>query len=344
MSETVKIQFYQISKSGYYKYGKDVPEFGSITEILNDLSNWAKISNKALSDTCTYELEDESEDSYRTFCFDIVKNNTTGDFVLVTWNETASNEGRVVTVDGTQTVGNANVEFTDLPEGAIPGYATYFWFIPSHNVFASIRFHHTLLIGKKSLDKYIKEFTAKFSSFTVTEEENDDIEIIGYSNNDGDDVHQLFPDFKSYLFRKPGEITYIRDNIDSIKKIIRKEELNPQVNLDRELWQKILQSLRLSPRDNTLTDEVKIKYEIPFTPTENDIDSIIEEWVENHDSKWDDIGFKFESDAQIRWLSNSVAKDEFNVNVTRNNDEIVDAESLLNSLTELRTVALRLLG
>ena len=344
MNENIKVQFYRITKFGYYGHGQNEAEFGSAAEILNELSTWVRRNNKALSETCTYELED-GEDEYKAYCFDLVKNNQTGDFVIVTWNETPTNDGRVVTVDGSQTVGNVDVNFTDLPEGSIPGYATYFWFIPEHNVFASIRFHHSLLIGKKSLDRYLKEFTAKFTSFVVTEEvENseDEVEILGYSNHD-EETQSLTAEFKSYLYTKPGQVDYIRHNIDSIKKIIRKNELNPQVALDRNLWQKFLESLNISTQNNTLTDEVKIKYEVPFSPNLEEINSIIDDWNEHHESKWDDIGFKFESDSQIRWLSHSIAKDAFEVDVTRDNDEIIEAQSLLDALTQIRNVALRLL-
>jgi len=150
MIENVKTQFYRISKAGYYHFAQDNPEFGSVSEVFNELLGWVKSEDKKLSETCTYELED-AEDEYKTYCFNLVKNNETGDFVIITWNETPTNEGRIVTVNGTQTVGNADVSFSDLPDGAIPGYATYFWVIPEYNVFASIRFHHSLLIGKKVL-------------------------------------------------------------------------------------------------------------------------------------------------------------------------------------------------
>lgn len=341
MNENVKVQFYRITKFGYYRYGQNEPEFGSASEILDELFSWVRRNDKTLAETCTYEPED-GEDEYKSFCFDLVKNNQTGDFVIVTWNETPTNDGRVVTVDGSQTVGNVDINFTDLPEGSIPGYATYFWFIPDHNVFASIRFHHSLLIGKKSLDRYLKEFAAKFTSFVVTEETDEEIEILGYSDND-DETHHLTADFKSYLFTKPGQVDYILHNIENIKKIIRKNELNPQVALDRNIWQKFLEKLNVSHQNNILTEEVKIKYEVPFSPNIEEVNAIIEDWNDHHESKWDDIGFKFESDNQIQWLSHSVAKDEFELDVTRDNEEIVDAQSLLDALTRIRNVALRLL-
>ncbi|BBL59937.1 hypothetical protein [Methylomonas koyamae] len=223
MIEKVKIQFYKIAKCGYYKYGESSPEFGNIADILNQLYEWVSGNDKSLNETCTYELED-GEDIYRTFCFDIKRNQQTGDFVLVTWNETPTNEGRVVTVNGLQPVGNAEVNFTDLPEGSIPGYATYFWFVPNSNVFAAIRFYHTLLIGKSNLEKYLREYCAKFTSYVVVEENHDGAEVFGYSF-DGSDSKHLKADFKSFLYKKPGQIEALRSSCDTITKVIRKNRL-----------------------------------------------------------------------------------------------------------------------
>lgn len=342
MIEQVKIQFYRITKCGYYRYGSSVPEFGTIGDILNQLQVWVSVEDKSLSETCTYELED-GEDTYKTYSFDIKKNQQTGDFVLVTWNETPTNDGRVVTVNGQQAVGNAEVSFTDLPEGSIPGYATYFWFIPERNVFAAIRFHHTLLIGKSNLERYLKEYCAKFTSYTVIEENDDGAEIIGYSNN-GEEIQHLTADFKSFLYKKPGQAEALRNSIDSVTKVIRRNKLSPQVALHRSVWQKMLEGLRVTHEESQLTADVKIKYEIPFTPSVEQFDGMVEEWEENHESKWDDIGFKLSGDSEIRWLSHSVAKAEYEIDVTRDNDEIVDAQSLLNALTENRNVILGLVG
>jgi hypothetical protein len=342
MIEQVKIQFYRITKCGYYKHGETAPDFGGVADILHQLSEWVSRTGKALSETCTYELED-GEDSYRTFCFDIKRNQQTGDYVLVTWNETPTNEGRVVSVNGQQPVGNAEVSFTDLPEGSIPGYATYFWFVPSRNVFAAIRFHHTLLIGKSNLERYLREYCAKFTSYVVVEENEDGAKIFGYSNNENDTQH-LRAEFRSDLYNKPGQVEALRNSASEITKIIRKNRLRPQVALHRSVWQKMLEGLRVSQESRTLTADVKIKYEIPFRPTVEQFDGMVAEWEENHESKWDDIGFKLSGDNEIRWLSHSIAKSEYNLDVQRNNDEIVDAQSLLDSLTQIRSIILGLIG
>ena len=342
MIEQVKIQFYRISKCGYYKYGAEAPEFGGIADILDQLNTWVKGEGKALSETSTYEIHD-AEDLYKTYCFDIKRNNHTGDYVLVTWNETPTNEGRVVTVNGEQPVGDAEVNFTDLPEGSIPGYATYFWFIPEINVYASIRFHHSLLIGKSNLEKYLSEYCAKFTSYVITEENDDGADISGYAI-EGEEPQNLNPEFKSFLYRKPGQIEAIRNAHDLITKVIRKNKLVPQIALHRSVWQRLLEGVGLANNENEFTEDVKIKYEFPFTPSIQEFNAMVEKWEDEHETKWDDIGFKLSGDPQIRWLSHSIAKSDYELDVVRDNDEIVDAQSLLNALSQMRNVILSLVG
>ena len=64
---------------------------------------------------------------------------------------------------------------------------------------------------------------------------------------------------------------------------------------------------------------------------------------EGHDSKWDDIGFTLKGEQVPRWLSNSLARDQFDLDVKRIDEEIVDATSLLEKLTEKRDLILALL-
>lgn len=178
--EEAKVTFYRFDKCGLFEYGAEKSKLGELPDFLNQLMVWVQRNGKPLDETCTYAIE-ESEDVSRTFCYDIVKNGVTGDFLLTTWNETPSYEGKVAAVNSKGKFGEAKVEFTKLPKDSIPGYATYFWIVPSKNVFASIRFQH-VLNGKKNFDKYFKEFISKFSGYVVLgKSETSDFQIIGYA-------------------------------------------------------------------------------------------------------------------------------------------------------------------
>jgi len=339
--EEAKVTFYQIDKCGLYEYGEDDPKLGGITDFLNQLKAWVKKNDKPLDETCTYAIE-ESEDVDRTFCYDLVANGATGDFLLTTWNETPSYEGKVAAVKAKSRVGSAKVEFTKLPKDSIPGYATYFWFVPSKNVYATIRFQHRLN-GKKNLDKYFKEFIAKFSDYVVLVDDGEaDFNVAGYSEKDGEDPMNLHSQFKSSIVRKPGKIDYILEQRNQIRKITRHNRLSPKKADSQELWQKALLNLGLKKHRN-LDSEVKFSYEFSFTPSEHELKEMIAEWEKNHDSRWDDIGFTLKGEQGPLWLSNSLARDKFELDVKRVDDEIVDAKSLLDKLTEKRGLILGLL-
>jgi hypothetical protein len=317
--EEAKITFYQISKCGLYKYGAEDPTLGKIAGFLEQLKVWVKKGGKPLDETCTYVVDD-GEDVDRTFSY----------------------EGKVAAVKAKSKVGSAVVEFTTLPKNSIPGYATYFWFVPSKNVYATVRFQHRLN-GKRNLDKYIKEFIAKFSDYVVLDDDgNADFTVAGYSEKDGDKTLNLHSQFKSVVVRKPGQIEYIRQNVGKIRKIERHNKLLPQKNESQELWQKALLTLGLKNQPK-LKSEVNFSYEFSFTPTDVELVEIVNEWEKNHDSKWDDVGFMLKGEQSPLWLSNSLARDQFDVDVKRIDDEIVDAKSLLDQLTDKRSLILSLL-
>lgn len=338
--EEAKVTFYRFDKCGLFEYGVEESKLGELRDFLNQLMSWVQRGDKPLDETCTYAIE-ESEDVSRTFCYDIVKNKI-GDFLLTTWNETPSYKGKVAAVNSKGKVGEAKVEFTKLPKDSIPGYATYFWIIPDENVFATIRFQHALN-GKKNFDKYFKEFISKFSDYVVLgASEKSDFKIIGYAEDEDDEVLNLHAYLKTSILRKPGQTDYIINNFQSIRKITRHNRLSPKLVNSQDLWQKALLGLGLK-KQKKLNSEVNFSYEFSFKPSKGELTEMIEEWEANHDSKWDDIGFTLIGEQNPRWLSNSLARDTFELDVTRINDEVVDAKSILDQVTKNRDYILALL-
>ena len=93
MPEEARISFYRIEKCGYYRYNENTPEFGSINDILSQLQGWVTQPECVLGETCTYEIED-GENVLHTYCFNLVSNGATNDYLLTTWNEIPSVKDR----------------------------------------------------------------------------------------------------------------------------------------------------------------------------------------------------------------------------------------------------------
>lgn len=339
MTEQAKLLFYTVNKCGYYKFGEDDPEFGDLHDTLQDLFAWVH-DGKTLGQTCTYEVG--AGDVLRTFCFDMVKNSH-DDYLLTTWNETPSIEGKVASVSSGLPVGSANVHLTNVPRNAIPGYATYFWFVPEHNLLATVRFQHALN-GNRNLNQYLKEFLAKWSSYVVISDDRDvDHPIAGYRPDSESEIVHVRPTYKSSVLRRPGSIQTILRNRSAIRKILRKNLLRPQVVRERTLFRTLLGGMGLE-NPQASREEIKVKYEVEHTPTEAELHAMILAWESEHETGWDDIGFQFQSESEVHWLSHSFTKYEAELEVLRQNPEVVSSQSLLSELSSRRRALLRKAG
>ncbi|MCU7839182.1 MAG: hypothetical protein KZQ94_07365 [Candidatus Thiodiazotropha sp. (ex Troendleina suluensis)] len=341
MIEDARINYFRIVEAGYYTHRKHELMFGSAASVFQDLMNWVKDGEITLAATKTFEIE-EGDDFGNTFCFDIENNIDTGDFVLTTWNETPNVEGNVAAVSANSKVGQADVEMIEVSEDRIPGFATYFWFAPSHSLLATIRFQHNLN-GHRALVKYINEFMAKFSCYAVVDEDDEEVEhaVIGYQENDESEIINLNPLFKSVVLRKAGKIEFIKENRNRIRKMIRKNLLSPKVQDTKGLFDRFMINLGLQQAPQLVAD-IKAKYEVSYNPDEEELERIINRWEESHETKWDDVGFKMERDKGTHWLSHSLIKYDLKLDVERENLEVVNSASLLNAITENRNALLGL--
>lgn len=340
MAEEASINFYRIARCGYYKHGVNSPEFCSLADALHELTTWINAGGKTLGETCTYKIED-GEEGFHTYCFDVVKSDPTGECLVTTWNETPSSQGNFASVNSTSRVGEVDVSLTEIPPQHIPGYATYFWIVPDRKLLATIRFHHAVN-GHQNLCRYMKEFLGKWTSHVVVDEADEaaDHSIVGYRNDENSDPLHLNPMFKSFLLKKPGKIEFLKENRELIRTIYRKNVLSPQSQVDRSLLHRMFSKLGISDAP-ALNHDIKVKYEFSHTPDEAELDAIIADWENNHDSKWDDIGFKLKGDDEVHWLSHSLAKSTIELNVERENAEIINAESLLQAVQQQRRTLLR---
>jgi len=346
-TETARIKFYTVKECGYFKHGKENPAFGDLANILNQLENWATGASLDLVDTKTYEADEGDDGLYPAYCFDIQHEANTGDYLLTTWNEIPTTEGqRVASVKPNSKVGSADVDLTELPEDNIAGYATYFWFAPSEGVFASIKFDTSRLAnGHRQLKKYMSEFMAKWTSYAVRERKNGstEFEVNGYAATGKEkDAEHHYPRFTSAPMRTETSEQRIKSRQPLIRKVIRKNKIGSGLVTGASLswFQAVFGYLmagtkKVSPPD----DPVRAKYEVSHTPSSGELDSMIATWKENQDdnSKWDDLGFQFKGESGTIWLSDSLIKDDIELEVDRKNDEVVTANSILKSVTKMRS-------
>lgn len=338
--ENATITFYKIQKAGYYTYGATTPSFGNCLSLLKDLSSWA--DGKTLKQTKTYEGNDEVLPAYLLD----VKND--GDnFVLLLWNEVPTTDQSVPSVaENSQFGTDPAVILNDIKKGSIPGFATYFWFIPSLDLVASIKLTHPLT-GQKAMQCYLHSFLKQSSSHVMAEsvEQPDgsyDVVIKGYKVNPEDDVlpkKKHYPQFSVGLVKNPGKHDIIRQNANNVSKVEKVVELNIAKADDFSLWQKMLINMKISHPQNADVS-TKVRYELSPNVSLNDIDGMIADWNANNDTSSCDYGFSFKGDSKMYWLSRSLARTKFPLNLERQDAEFVNSKSLLSELIGKRKLIL----
>jgi len=335
------ITFYDIRDCGYFKRGDNDPLFGSFPDFVDDLIRWVQPGIKPLLDTCTYTPSDDQH--LRTFCMGMTKNDRTGDFLFVAWNEVSNIEGQVAHIDVTQAVGNPAVEVTDLGADKVPGYPSYFWFIPSDGLVANIRFEGNRLSGTQAMWGYARAFLTFHSRFVVTGQRTEDAEIniLGYRDSENNDLLDLSVRFQAVQRRKPQHIESIRRRRLTIRKIIRKAVVFPRQASDRSIWRSLFVGLGMVDAPEPV-ESIRAKYELPYTPSDSQLDEMISSWENDHEEKWDDLGFQFQGEQKVEWLSAGEGRFEENLQIDGNDPLAYSALAVLRAVSAQRAALLRL--
>jgi hypothetical protein len=188
-------------------------------------------------------------------------------------------------------------------------------------------------------------FMENFSGYAVTNQIDDDnMEIVGYREHANDAIQELFPSFRSKMLRKSGEIELIKQKRASIRKMIRKSELDMQIDEDKNLLQKMLSKFGVTDNDDHGNSSLNVNYSFNYNPTENELNEIIDQAL-NEGLTWtNDFGFQFVGKSEVFWLSNSIVKHEVNLDIQRDNDEIVNLQSLADNLTNNRQIIVNIIN
>lgn len=326
---TMKLAMFDISRCGYYRRGHwSAPQEEQISWVMRDLENWA--SSLRLKETKTF-TPSEDDDLHPVYCFD-VESSVSGNFVITTWNEVPMAEGGVATASGDSAVGAVDVSIAEVDEGAIPGFATYFYVVPAQGIVITVRPEGKRHNGRNGFERYIQAFLTYFSSAVVREDEVDgvDAKVIGYSIEGEDEPQQLLPVFSTQVKKVAGQLDYIRQHRGSIRKLVRRDSLQMMITTDRSFVRTILQNVGLM-ETTFQSSSVKLAYELEFTPTENELETIIAQAEADHDLH-SDVGFAFRGDQEIAWLSHALLKMEIDLPVQPNEAGVLPAAALLEAL------------
>ncbi len=331
--EELTITFYKIIKCGYYE-GEDI-KFSDTKDMLLNLLQWAK-NTQSFVDTAilpNVDLEDSSNNLRNTYFIDL--RSQSDNYLITLWNELPDVDGEVATLSKSKKIGDTTKCIkTKLPNNAIPGTASYFLFMPQHKCYATVcRKGRTN--NNAEMIAYMQKFLQAYTPYCEIKEDGNDISVLGYKANPNAEIKKnITPCFKVSRAEDKDEIEFIKENCNNIKKILHKDIIRSDEKIKLDAGKTLLVLLGLKEPVNNIDDNRKIKYEIEYTPTKNELQNMIDKWCSESQDKYSDIGFSFKGEPaeKIHWLSGNISRGKRNLELEYIDSEIIEPTSLLASL------------
>ncbi len=321
------IKFFNILKCGYYLRGNELPYFGGIDDTFSKLNSWAKEA-RCISNTTCYQ-SDPDNDIHNTYFIDWGRAQDNGESILVLWNEIPNNDGVIYGMLPTQPPGGSSMLTTTFGNPtAIPGQPSYFWFLPSMNTFATIKFAHSMQ-GKTNLERYLNGFLTNKSPNCI-KDANDN--IIGFSSNKLAPSESLkaYPKFHAIGHKTMELESELLSNRHRIRKFVKREELAYTIPDDRSVIERTFSGLL--PNPPIFSQKRSIMHEIQYQPSEAELRQIIESFSTlGERSAIQNAGFVYE-DGQRIMLRGAQATIKTNLDVRRSDNQIITPNELLIAL------------
>lgn len=329
--EEATITLYKVGSCGFYdEEGNHL--FASLAETMRHLATWVATLG-SIGESSTYPA-DEDADVLRAFCLD-AKDLGAGRYLVATWNELASIEEGVQVLQMTSRIGAPDISAVEIDALALPGYPAFFCVDTRRKRVINIRFDQRLN-GSRQFQRFISGYLSSVSPWCVWDAD-DENSLLGYSNEDGKNpkiVDGAVAEFSTNLARVVAEEGIIRDRYDEVRKIVRRTTISPVIEEQKSFLDLAFKFTGM-PVNNRLRADIGFQYEFKMRLTLEKMNGIIEQYHENRDDVWDDVGFVFAKEAQkIHWLSGSIAREKLQMNVDRDENGMINVSVLADYMKE----------
>lgn len=343
MSEGL-VTFFEYQELGFFRYGQDYNEPLEMDKMLEDLAEWHQ-SRISLVDTLPWDSETKGyQNQKKVYLKSIEKDDFTGDYLVVLWRAVGSGDGVYGIPSNASLDDNQIYEASSDTDGeeVIWGEAAYYWFIPSLNLFASIKFPNSIT-DTKFMNKYLKDFINLQSSMGIKKREELDGKHGCYTK-----VTFEAQDGKNNLWLRIAskQCIKITDQADlvsiasQISHFVKREVISAET-MKRGRWCSIFSDLPFISNEIT-RDTRKIELQIDASPTPEELGEMFEiynsEYSDTLDG-WSNLGFKKkDGNGGICWLNQFVLRSSLSIENYEDTDSsgYYTAENLLGAIRTKR--------
>lgn len=307
-------QVYKLSECGFYdKKNDNAFCFGGINHWWTDFSSWAQA--RPFNETKTYRNDKDCTPSVYCSTVGEFKEEEKTYYYVSLWNETTSRDGKVQSMASNAIVNQVQVLDNKIEEGSIPGWASNFIYDTENGYIISFTPDNGFsgrALGFHQLETYFINYLRFFSNYCVFKTNKKDLtkNICGYRTTEDKEPNLYSIKLKTQRIILPAFSSFIKDNIAEINKVVYRSKMNFKSETEYVFISKLLTDIgipigiNITPSGKTYT----FSSEIPWFPSEEDLDMAIREW--GNENSLQEAGVKFSYDNQkVHWFNRALAKD-----------------------------------
>ncbi|WP_421252333.1 hypothetical protein [Aeromonas sp. 600724] len=340
----MKLSFalYKIGRWGIYEGRKHQPAKAcDVKDMLQQLHHWGVASKRPLMEKRTYSKAELRLN--HSYLLDMVPSkNNNGDWFVILWNEVENRKGKILFANGQASSDQNHVKPVSGDKDAIPGFPTFFWFLPELNTVACVSPAETHNLGLAQFRAFMLQFISFFSNSVIRSVDNPNIRN-GFSAQgkpaSGPDLRipdkTLIAACSMTPYPRPGYYEEIKNKVSKIKavvKVISAKSISSREKYREGLYQLASLFFSLDEGEEKIDQRIRksIKLELPVNLKVQDIDSAIKQYEESNYDKLYDVGYKMEGEQKLYHLSGGKIVEELDLNVPSSfEDSVPDAERLM---------------
>ncbi|EIA1494016.1 MULTISPECIES: hypothetical protein [Vibrio] len=320
MSEGL-VTFFKYKSLGFARRGDSYFEPLSMEVMLDSLHTWfqEKIS---LEDTLPWDDQIPGySNRKKVYLKAIERNETTGDYMLILWRSIGDGNG-VYGIKADAGLEDNNLYNADDNVGTdrvIWGEAAYYWFIPSLDIFASIRFPSSIA-DTDLMNRFMRDYVELHSDFrqrVVVEKERKGgkgkyLSISFQPTKQGETGNLWFQAY-SEQFKKPTTESDLEGVADEITHFVKRDVISAQV-VQQSGWANLFRGLPFVSSQVTRGSR-KVEVNIEAKPTVKELKELLDLYEREYagSDEWRNIGFRKENSGVV-WLDKFVVKSTLAVN------------------------------
>lgn len=310
------VTFFKYTQLGFYRYGsEDYYEPLEMDILLSSLHGWFQ-DKISLEDTL---LWDDETPGYahrkKVYLKAIEKDEQTGEYIIVLWRAVGSGDGVYGIKADARLDDNTLYDANDAAAGdrVIWGEASYYWFVPSKDLFASIRFPNSIA-DTNLLNLFLKDFICLHANIRekrreVKEGKHGAYTTVSFPAQGEGETGNLWFRIYSKQYTKLTTRADLGAIARDITHFVKREVISAR-EVDQPDWTRLFGRLPFVSAEIT-KDTRKVEVNIEAKPTAEELQRIFDQYAQDYNGvvdSWRNVGFRKEGVGGVCWLNSFVVK------------------------------------